>query len=272
MARSWTLDDIPWDRLDAAQVDDDIIKIVRAASLVEYNASDYANYLCSVFHDDPEFQQAAKDWAVEEVQHGKALGEFARRIDPAFDFDERLKVYRERVPIDIHAQDSIRGSRAGELVARCMVEVGTSSFYTAIGQATNDPALQAICKNIATDEWQHYGLFYRYLKKYLEHEDLPRYRRLMVALGRIAETEDDELATAYHTANTPDQPYDRKESLRAYSKRALPLYHPSHVQTAMGMIFKAVGYKPHGLMSRGLTKAVTGYMALRAQRRAEATV
>jgi len=151
-----------------------------------------------------------------------------------------------------------------------MVEVGTSSFYTAMADATNEPVLEAIARRIATDEWQHYGLFYRNLKRYLESEQLPRHRRLMVALRRIAETEDDELACAYHTANTPDEPYDRKKALKAYSSRAYPLYHANHVEKAMAMIFKATGYQPRGLVSRGLTRAVTGFMQFRAQRRADA--
>ena len=67
--RHWTLDDIPWAQFDAAQVDPDILKVVKAAAMVEHNGGDYAAYLCSVFHDDPEFQVAARQWAEEEVQH-----------------------------------------------------------------------------------------------------------------------------------------------------------------------------------------------------------
>ena len=37
----WTLEDIPWDEFDRARVDLDIVPIVKAASLVEYNAEDY---------------------------------------------------------------------------------------------------------------------------------------------------------------------------------------------------------------------------------------
>jgi hypothetical protein len=53
--KGWNLDDVPWDRFAPDKVDPDILSVVKAASLVEYNGDDYAAYLCSVFHDDPEF-------------------------------------------------------------------------------------------------------------------------------------------------------------------------------------------------------------------------
>lgn len=267
MKRHWTLDDIPWEAIDPSAADGDMVKVIRAASLVEYNAPDYTEYLCNVFDDDPAFKEDVRHWCSEEVQHGVALGEYARRLDPSFDYNERLAIYRKRVPIPVEMDVSVRGSRAGELVARCMVETGTSSFYTALGDATADPALKAICKNIAMDEWRHYGLFYRYLKRYLDKESLPRHRRLMVALQRIAETEDDELASAYHVANTPDEPYDRKKATKEYSRRAYAYYRPGHVETAVGMILKAAGYHPRGLFGRTVRGAVTGVMEWRNQRR-----
>ena len=52
----WTLDDIAWDRFDPSRVDPILLKVAKAASLVERNARDYAAYLCSVFSDDPDFQ------------------------------------------------------------------------------------------------------------------------------------------------------------------------------------------------------------------------
>ena len=84
---AWTLDDIPWERLDRAKVDPEILCIVKAASLVEQNGGDYAHYLCNVFHDDPLFQKVACHWGGEEIQHGQALGRWAGIADPDFDHD-----------------------------------------------------------------------------------------------------------------------------------------------------------------------------------------
>src|SRR5690606_39156852 len=128
-----------------------------------------------------------------------ALGTWAQRIDPSWDFDEAMEKFRagyqpEHFINDVNA--SIRGSRAGEMVARCMVEVGTSSFYSAIRNSTEEPVLKQIAKYIAGDEFRHYKCFYDIMQKYLDEDKLTVLGRLKVAVGRISESEDDELAYA----------------------------------------------------------------------------
>src|ERR1700676_4479238 len=82
----WTLDDISWERFDSTMVDPGSLRIVKAAGLVEHNGADYAQYLCRVFHDDPRFQQIARRWGEEEIQHGRALARWAQLADPKYDF------------------------------------------------------------------------------------------------------------------------------------------------------------------------------------------
>src|SRR3954453_17983523 len=118
---AWTLDDIPWDRLDPQRVDPETLKVAKAASLVEHNGEAYATYLCNVFEDDPEFQDAARTWAAEEVQHGRALRRWAELAGPAFDFDAAFQRFTAGYSLPLDAEESVRGSRAGELIARCIV-------------------------------------------------------------------------------------------------------------------------------------------------------
>jgi rubrerythrin len=266
--KRWTLDDIHWDRFDGAKLDPEIVKIVKAASLVEYNGADYATYLCNVFSDDPDFQAVARNWAEEEVQHGQALGRWAHMADPSFDFARTFKRFTEgfRLPLDVTT--SVRGSRAGELVARCIVEVGTSSNYSALGAATEEPVLKELCRYIAADEFRHYKLFYTHMKRYLKIERISKLRRLAVALGRLHESEDDELAYAYYAANGgADEPYERKRWSRAYTARALSYYRPAHVERGIAMTFKAAGLAPRGQLARWTSRGAYWLMRSR-QRRA----
>ncbi len=246
----WTLDDIPWDRFDPSRVDPETVKVVKAASLVEHNGEAYATYLCNVFEDDPEFQGAARTWAREEVQHGRALRRWAELADPTFDFDAAFKRFTDGYSLPLDAEESVRGSRAGELIARCIVETGTSSWYTAIKDGTEEPVLAEICRRIAADELRHYKLFYANLQRYLAAEQITSWGRVRIAAGRLVETEDDELAFAYHAANGSTDPYDRKRSIRAYVARAYAFYRPHHVDRGMAMIFKAVGLDPQGKLQR----------------------
>lgn len=249
-AMSWRLQDIDWTDFDPARVDPHILCVVRAASLVESAADDYVAYLCRIFADDAVFQAAARRWGDEERQHGRALAAWAERADPDFCFDDAFAEFQAgfRVPQD--ATESVRGSRSAELVARCVVECGTSSLYSALRDATEEPVLKRICHNIAGDEFRHYTLFRKTMQDYLLREPLPFWRRLAVALGRVSEASDDELAMAWYCGNRIDGPYDREACAKAYEYYATRLYRGGHLARMVAMIAKAVGLEPHGRLSR----------------------
>ena len=260
----WTLEDIPWERFDRAMVDPEILRIVKAASLVEHNGAAYAHHLCRVFADDPEFQETARGWGEEEVQHGVALARWAALADPDYDVADAFARFQAGFKIDFDSDRSRRGSRAGEMVARCVVEIGTSSYYSALRDASREPVLQAICRHIAADELRHYRLFYKHLDRCLVHERLGRVARLRIAFGRVAESEDDELAYAYYAANDGVRRYDRRHCSKAYARRALVLYRPAHVERGIAMLLKAVGLTPNGRLGLLLSRIAWQAMRLRA--------
>jgi len=248
--KHWRLDQIAWDQFDPGKVAPEIIPLVKAAAMVERNGTDYATYLSAVFNDDLDFRQAAANWAIEEVQHGDALGAWATLADPGWDYKAAFARYRAGYPIQLDAAASIRGSRTGELIARCMVETGTSSYYTALGEASEEPVLKQVCKLIAADEFRHFKLFYDHMRRYLGRENLGLWQRLRIAAGRIGESEDDELAYAFHCGNEPaDLPYKHDRCIAAYMVPAMGFYRPRHIERGMGMIFKSVGLPPRGRLS-----------------------
>jgi len=260
----WKLADIPWKKFESGKVDPDLLRLVKAASVVEQNGGDYTQYLCRVFEGDAEFQQAAKLWGTEEVQHGHALGRWAQLADPGFDHQAACARFSAGYRVPLQPKGSVRGSRAGELIARCMVETGTSSYYTALGEAAQEPVLKEICRHIAADELRHYKMFYTHLKRYLEIERPRLGRRLLVALGRIIESEDDELGFAYHAANErEDAVYYRSRAVHSYLRRAYAVYRRHHVERGMAMIFKAVGLKPNGRLESVAARLTWWAMRLR---------
>ena len=248
--KHWSIGDIAWDRFSQAAVDPNIVLLVKAAAMVERNGTDYAVYLGRVFLDDPDFRMASDRWAVEEVQHGDALGRWAMLADPAWDFEAAFSRYRAGYKLPLDAEASVRGSRTGELIARCMVETGTSSYYTALADATDEPVLQQICRLIAADEYRHFKLFYDHMRRYLDRERIGILSRLRIAAGRITESEDDELAFAFHCGNEPEGlEYRHDRCIAAYMGRAISFYRFHHVERSMGMILKSVGLPPRGRLS-----------------------
>ncbi len=250
----WQADDIHWDRFEPSRVDPDLVKLIKAASLVEHNAPVYAKYLCNVFHDDPGFAKLAKDWADEEVKHGKTLAHYAKLADPDFDFDDAFKRFTEgfRVPVDVSR--SVRGSLTGEIVARCVVETGTSSHYTAVRRATGEPVLEELCRNLAADELRHYKTFWEFSKQLREKEGIGLVKRARVVIGRVAEAQDEELAYAFHSANEKKGSFSHKRCNEAYVGCAYRLYPPYLVERIVAMLLNVVGLKPHGRLSRFISR------------------
>jgi hypothetical protein len=248
--KHWQIEAVAWDQFDRSKLDPALIPLVKAAAMVERNGRDYARYLGHVFPDDPDFRQAADRWAEEEVQHGEALGRWASLADPGWDYQAAFARYQAgyHVPVDVSA--SVRGSRTGELIARCMVETGTSSYYSAMAEATEEPVLRQVCKLIAADEFRHFKLFYDHMRRYLARENIGVFGRLRIALGRIGETEDDELAYAFHCSNEPESlAYQHARCSAGYMAGAMRLYQFRHIERGMGMMLKSVGLPPRGRLS-----------------------
>jgi rubrerythrin len=245
---------------------------MKAASLVEYNAADYVAYLKRVLKDSgPQTAAAIELWGREEVQHGQALGRWAEMADPSFNFMEAFERFHAGYKPPHFASDdtlSVRGSRRGEMVARCVVESGTSSFYSAIRDATDEPVLKEIAGRIAADEFRHYKLFFETLHAQ-DEPDLPFWRKLWVAVTRVNESDDDELSFAFYAANVPasqeaSRPYIREEYSRAYHAEAMTLYRRPHINKMVQMVAKAVGANPQSRTTAAASAVLWRVLRMRA--------
>jgi hypothetical protein len=243
----WTLDDVRWAGFDASKVDSHMVAAIKAAALVEYAAPDYVLYLKRVFADaDSATIESIERWGREEIQHGRA-----------FDFEETFARFQKGYRPDHFNSDeetSIRGSRRGEMIARCVVESGTSSYYSAIRDATDEPLLKEIAGRIAADEFRHYKLFFETLNAQAE-PDLPFWKKALLAIGRINESDDDELSYAYYCATVPadraaSTPYVRADFAKASYKTSMRLYRRPHIQKLTQMVSKAIGVDPQGRITR----------------------
>ncbi len=268
----WTLDDIHWDRFDPTKVEPALLAAVKSASLVEFNADAYVDYLKRVFQDSGAQTLAdIERWGQEENQHGLALGRWGELADPSYNFRSafaRFEAGYRPQHFDADQQGSVRGSRRGEMIARCVVESGTSSFYSAIRDATDEPVLNEIAGRIAADEFRHYKLFYETLHAQAEPE-LSWWKRLTVAVGRVNESSDDELAYAYYCANVSvaDEariPYDRRRFARAYNATAMRLYRRHHIGKLVQMVAKAIGANPQGWPARAAGSLLWNVLRVRA--------
>ena len=139
------------------------------------------------------------------------------------------------------------------MIARCVVESGTSSYYSAIRDATDEPVLEEIAGRIAADEYRHYKLFYDLLQTQPEPE-LGFWKKLWIAVSRVRESDDDELAYAFYCANVRAEeetakPYSRKLYSRQSAAASMSVYRRKHIQKLVQMVVKVIGADPHGWLA-----------------------
>ena len=72
-----------------------------------------------------------------------------------------------------------------ELAARCIVEMGTTTYYQALNSASVEPVLRDLTWRIRCDEVRHYKHFHAFFQKYQQSEQLGR-RHVLAALVRRA--------------------------------------------------------------------------------------
>jgi rubrerythrin len=245
----WTIESLPWDQFDAAKVNPDLLAYAKAASLVEANGQVYINYLAQLFPNDPEIQRDIERWGSEEIQHGKALRTWAEKADPSFDYVQAMRIYQEKFKFP---EAPIRGSQAMELVARCAIETGTSSFYTAMRDAGDEPVFKELCRSIAGDEIRHYHLFFSYLEKRYG-KNAGRWARLRTLLQRSMEVTDEELCFAYAAANLGEVvPEQLPKYAQHYLNFMANLFEVRHLKNAMMMMARAAGFPIKGFVAQAI--------------------
>ena len=124
--QGWRLDEVHWAAFDRSKVEPWMAAAIKSAALVELNAPDYVAYLKRVFDGaDASTISAIERWGCEESQHGLALGRWAEMADPSFSLEEAFARfhagYRPSHFVTTGTK-SVRGSRRGEMIARCVVE------------------------------------------------------------------------------------------------------------------------------------------------------
>lgn len=257
----WNFADAPWIELRPERMRDEteLFYMVGVASLIEITTDLYTRNLLAHFAGDAEVTGwLSRGWEPEELQHGHALREYVCRAWPDCDWDAIYAgFYADYAPLTTTEQ--LFPTRSLELAARCVVEMGTSSYYTALHRACGEPVLAWLTRNIYEDEIGHYKHFLRYFQKYRKLEGTSR-REVLGALWhrlKLIDDEDSYIAVKHmHAAAHPGRPYDRQVHKRIVGRcRRFAARHVPHRMSAK-MLLKPLDMTP--LAQRLMEPVVTG--------------
>ncbi|MEW6561244.1 MAG: ferritin-like domain-containing protein [Pseudomonadota bacterium] len=245
----WTLDWIDFSRIDIAAVHDhiDLFYLLVSASFIESGSHTYTRNLVEHYDAYPQIADWLEhQWEPEELQHGRALKTYVQTVWPDFDWDTAYAAFFDEYSRLCTVED-LEDDRALELVARCVVETGTATYYRTLRDLSPEPVLTELTEHIRTDEVQHYKHFYRYFKELNADRKLSRARILGALKRRLLElrTSDSDIALRHVWAfrqampGVDHEPFEQVcQRLYQYVGARLPM------DQAVKMLLKPLGL-PH---------------------------
>lgn len=245
----WSLDSIDWSALrrEAVADNDAIFYLISAASFIEATTDLYTQNLLDYFSGDAEITDWLEaHWLPEELQHGRALRRYVQVAWPDFDWDAVYAKFQPEFAAQC-ADDGVEPTRSREMASRCIVEMGTASYYRTLSRMTDDPVLSQLTRLISDDEVNHYKHFYGYLRKYQTRE---RQRRGGIAVAlwnrlRMIDGADSRIAMRHiYRARHPGEHFDDRvfERVKEESREMIQRHFP-HRMCAQ-MLLRPLGLRP----------------------------
>lgn len=223
----WTLESLDLDRIEFDRVrhNEDLFFLLCSASFVESGSDLYTHNLVDHFAGDETLQTwLSQHWEHEELQHGRALAAYVRKVWPEFDWERGFKSFWDEYGA-VCTSDELESSRGLELAARCVVETGTASLYRALNDITDEPVLKQLTNHIKSDEVRHFKHFYQHFRLYREKEGFGRYKVFRALLRRVNEikSEDSDIALRHVFNQCYPQHKDNQAEFKRITGRAQAL-------------------------------------------------
>jgi rubrerythrin len=199
--RHWTIDDLDWGRLDAqrARADTLLYYLVAGASFVETGAELYTSNLVRHFSHPALRRWLGERWQAEELQHGRALRRYVETAWPELDWPRAYEAFFAEYSA-FATVEALEDEPALELVTRCVIETGTSTFYTALQRRAEEPVLRQLTGYIARDEVSHYRHFRDFLEETRRGAGIGRAGILRALVRRMAQVKSEDAYVGFKHA------------------------------------------------------------------------
>ena len=155
----WRVADIPWDRIDRDKAPPELRELVKEVAFSELTTTSATRRFLEDMSDDVDFTQWISVWFFEETRHPQVLVRWLHHVGVTVD-QQFMKRGRATAPF--------MKSRFGTLVTNIISELVASASYASLVEKTDEPVLQQIARNLATDEARHAAGFYAYARRHLE--------------------------------------------------------------------------------------------------------
>ena len=212
----WSLDAIRYDGIDREMLEGEeaLFRLLACASFIEITSDLYTANLAEYFRDDAQVVDWLRHhWEPEELQHGAALRRYVQMAWPQFDWERAYQGFYAEYSRCCQLE-RLAPSRSLEMVARCVIETGTASFYRLLAESAPEPVLKDLAGRIAADEVRHYKNFYHFFRRYCRAEQPGRAAVMRTLWSRASEIDAEDGFIAFkHVLRVrhPEMGVDRHE-------------------------------------------------------------
>lgn len=185
----WRLDDIDYDAIDHSAIADneDMFYLLMSASFIETGSDTYAANLGEHYAAYPDIQDwLAGAWEHEELQHGASLRRYVETVWPSFAWQQAYDSFFAEYA-QLCTVEELFPDRRLEMVARCVVETGTTAYYHTLRSLSDEPVLSALLGHIRSDEIGHFKHFLAYFKALQAEAPIGRTRIAGALYSRLKE-------------------------------------------------------------------------------------
>ena len=250
----WQLGDLDWAGIDHARIahDETLFYLLVSASFIETGSDTYTANLAAHYAAWPEVAAWLNErWEREELQHGAALRRYVETVWPSFDWQPAYDAFFAEY-VKLCTADELEAHRTLEMVARCVVETGTTTYYHTLRELSPEPVLSDLLGRIRADEVRHYKHFLHYFKQLRQQQPVGRARVARVLYGRLAEmrSSDSDIALRHVWAHRGALFPRSEDGFEAISQRIYALVSTRlPAEQAVRMLLKPL-LLPHWLDSR----------------------
>lgn len=197
--RSWRIEELDFGavRRDLVRDDERLFYLLACASFVEILAELYTRNLidhCRADHDAVRWLE--ETWQREEVRHGTSLRAYVQTVWPEFGWEAAYAHFAAEYGATCTMAE-LEPSRALEMAARCVVEIGTSTLYRCLYNYAQEPVLRQLLANIKADEVRHFTEFRRLLAAYNRTEGNSGWRIWRAMWKRVLEVRSEDSYIAF---------------------------------------------------------------------------
>jgi len=257
----WSATELPLDRIERDRVREDslVFTSLVSSSFLEITSSLYTRNLVAYYTDEPEFQDwLLETWEPEELNHGRAMRAYVESVWPEYDWERAYTSFvSEYAPLCV--PESFHGSRALEMLARCVTETEAAITYKAFADYCQEPVLRQILLRMYRDEVRHYGYFLQFFEKYDATERNGTFRLLRVLIQRSEEVEAADLGTVLkHVGQgwVSSPGFGSAQCERALSECAQHLAAGADLALAKRMLARPLGWRVDSKRARLLERAL----------------